>query len=879
MPQFYDGVLKLREFKASIKVEANRASVDSSYQLNNPSAKAFPVKVGSARQGLANMNLRKMNVVRPAPVLSPHPATLPFHRLEKTKNVKAMEDFLIDLVQTLDIRGEKTKAFHFFPEVDLDDKPVFQKINNYEVVVELPPEAKSVVSSYPVPTQIKKEGQKLFVYYSKHDFFLSPIFLKWTELDAQIKVSKSVVQKPGNQFTVTILVKNESSSDVRNVLVKDEYSALDVNVAGNQPNIKKVTPKDKSERIKYEISVDLKAKERKKLNYTLQQLTHNLKVANTHVSLNKELVAVGIIDSVLRIPLPFPPPKSAFVLPSGWSFDYLNGGDHHLNEIGMRCLAQNYNKSTERLSWSTYADFADKNFDDDYRWSVNHQVLRFNPGFSFQTGTPWLSKMGNTTVHNGVFKHDGLKRFSKAVVLLAGWKFDFTSSDHHINRISLKISNITFNKVTGEVRWKTSVIYADKNFDDHYRYQYQYIILGFDGEIVYKSFSGSDNGGSAMHNGSAQSNSMKNYTNAMVIPMGWNFDFKSSDHHINEHNFNVLNTRYNKTEGKVDWTASLKYADKNFDDDYYWGYHVAVIATNFGESRDYFRGPFVDSGGSDVESNVVDLNGLFRPVTWTNGICDGDETGVDCGGSSPAHNMNCIKSAVDPGNASSSDLYSLKNSSDRSIVQSYANSALMEYAFEQGQNFSTFYSGVEKPDRYVEAVAAFVANHMDYVSDGFGYWGSQSAKKTLLETAHRGTGDFNGDCEDHAILRAALLRSLGVSKQCIFCADHHNSTDQGQDQECHGDKKGSGGHTFNLVIYKGKYRILDYGYMQARFWSEKRAWNQHVVDNIWNDHYGKHWSKQDISPFGTVPMVNYPGNPCCPGPNWDWRTYFNDVTL
>ena len=182
-------------------------------------------------------------------------------------------------------------------------------------------------------------------------------------------------------------------------------------------------------------------------------------------------------------------------------------------------------------------------------------------------------------------------------------------------------------------------------------------------------------------------------------------------------------------------------------------------------------------------------------------------------------------------------------------------------------------------DRYVEAVAAFVDNHMEYVSDGL-FGGSQSAIDTLVNSADRGPGDFNGDLEDHAILRAALLRALGFSQQCIFCADHHNDYDQGQDQECHGDKKGSGGHTFNIAVYKGKYRIMDYGPMVPLFWANKQAWNQHVVDNIWNDHTGKHWSQKNVKPFNSVlPMVNYPGNPCSPSSNWDWRTYFNDVTL
>lgn len=214
------------------------------------------------------------------------------------------------------------------------------------------------------------------------------------------------------------------------------------------------------------------------------------------------------------------------------------------------------------------------------------------------------------------------------------------------------------------------------------------------------------------------------------------------------------------------------------------------------------------------------------------------------------------------------------------VIKTFAKNALYEYAIEQNQNFNTFYSGPHKPDRYVEAVAAYVDKYMEYVKDGGSFNGSQTALTTLTKTGHRGSGFFNGDCEDHAILRAALLRALGFPHQAIFCAEHHNTRDQGQHEECKDSNKKAGGHTFNIVIYKGKYRILDYGRMQPRYWANKRAWDQHVVDNIWNNHTGKHWSEQDVSPYNSPhPMVNYPGNHIHPTSNWDWRTYFNDVTL
>lgn len=82
--------------------------------------------------------------------------------------------------------------------------------------------------------------------------------------------------------------------------------------------------------------------------------------------------------------------------------------------------------------------------------------------------------------------------------------------------------------------------------------------------------------------------------------------------------------------------------------------------------------------------------------------------------------------------------------------------------------------------------------------------------------------DYCGDCEDHAILRAALMRSLGIPWDCVYCADHY-------------DGYWGGGHTFNIVNYRSKWRIMDYGTLGSNFLTKE---NMHVPHNLWNDEYG-----------------------------------------
>ena len=82
--------------------------------------------------------------------------------------------------------------------------------------------------------------------------------------------------------------------------------------------------------------------------------------------------------------------------------------------------------------------------------------------------------------------------------------------------------------------------------------------------------------------------------------------------------------------------------------------------------------------------------------------------------------------------------------------------------------------------------------------------------------------DYCGDCEDHAILREALMRALHVSGDCAFVAEHYKNY-------------WGGGHVFNLVKYRNKWRVMDYGPMGSDFLTN---WNQHEPDNIWNDEKG-----------------------------------------
>lgn len=325
------------------------------------------------------------------------------------------------------------------------------------------------------------------------------------------------------------------------------------------------------------------------------------------------------------------------------------------------------------------------------------------------------------------------------------------------------------------------------------------------------------------------------------------------------------------------------------------------------------------------------------PGTCNDHIANQNEDGVDCGGVCPATCVDC--DAHNYGNATSSWVFSFNDQ----VVIDAAHEALDEYANHVGVPVADLDTASER----MEAVAWYVAAYMEYMYDEGGWNGAQTAARIIRDSGdrtgclHKDSEDdecdrrgkcsdqdspivpnehirFCGDCEDHAIVRASLLRHLGVSHECVVLADYHEGWDHPQydtdfppwelpqdqlfvDPEGPGtppepypgysnssrfrilakettDTDGKkGGHTFNVVLYYNKYRIMDYHPLGYYFTSDE-YWESQEIDNIWTDHYGQHWDTPATAP--STYIHNYPGaNKCYEGERnrWTLDTLYEDV--
>lgn len=62
-------------------------------------------------------------------------------------------------------------------------------------------------------------------------------------------------------------------------------------------------------------------------------------------------------------------------------------------------------------------------------------------------------------------------------VQLSGWDLNFSSKDHHIDRVRVQITNVGYDAVSGNVSFTASGHYRDKNGDDDFQWEVWYTIL------------------------------------------------------------------------------------------------------------------------------------------------------------------------------------------------------------------------------------------------------------------------------------------------------------------------------------------------------------------------------------------------------------------
>ncbi len=171
---------------------------------------------------------------------------------------------------------------------------------------------------------------------------------------------------------------------------------------------------------------------------------------------------------------------------------------------------------------------------------------------------------------------------------------------------------------------------------------------------------------------------------------------------------------------------------------------------------------------------------------------------------------------------SAHDCFSFKNSPDMMVaaVASYVhanmgwvNDAANSWVLNSFHNLN-YFAGAEGMPAYYTIHYTDPARYPDLLTQ-------LQAQDPNWANAYNDGRMYHGDCEDFAILRHALLRALGFDRDYIW---------NGR----------APGHEFNVVLYKGAYRIMDYGQIYGNFCQPSGI--VAGLDQTWNQSHGPRFS-------------------------------------
>ncbi|MBW7942033.1 MAG: hypothetical protein H3C64_06425 [Candidatus Kuenenia stuttgartiensis] len=295
------------------------------------------------------------------------------------------------------------------------------------------------------------------------------------------------------------------------------------------------------------------------------------------------------------------------------------------------------------------------------------------------------------------------------------------------------------------------------------------------------------------------------------------------------------------------------------------------VATGTGENLTYTGGPYPAYSNLQLHYGAVAKTSTGSSKSTSGWVYVANPKGVFTFAAPNGSNNNYPNSTSEQTGA---NLYRL----DRRIVRLTAQDALLEYANENNTSVAAI-SNIA--DELVGAVAYYVDKHMSWRSDslnrivfannGFGDYSPgwdfpQPADLTLTISGNLTNAapndDYQGDCEDHAILRAALLRALGFAPWAIWDAIDRQKREDGTYFLT---------HEYNIVLYEGAFRIMDYGLIDR--WLDSHTWNSHSSYYGWNENNGPRGANATTHNFLKNNTDNFPGGKACPG-EWNYEKYY-----
>jgi hypothetical protein len=207
---FYEGNIIIDSI--GIRIEANdEATVKAIYLLTNRGSEDEEVDLQSAQ--------------------SPVPLEEDGEELSNPVSFRPGERKFINLTYKLNITGETTKMLFLDPTMLFDGKPNSEPAKALLIKVLLPQGINGLAWANQEPDDEGLEDSRKFYSWSGVDIYPTILCLKWSTLQVELSVEKSVrpqeITTPGQIINVVITIENKGDTVANKIGLTDEYSAFD----------------------------------------------------------------------------------------------------------------------------------------------------------------------------------------------------------------------------------------------------------------------------------------------------------------------------------------------------------------------------------------------------------------------------------------------------------------------------------------------------------------------------------------------------------------------------------------------------------------------------------------------------------------------------
>jgi hypothetical protein len=173
---------------------------------------------------------------------------------------------------------------------------------------------------------------------------------------------------------------------------------------------------------------------------------------------------------------------------------------------------------------------------------------------------------------------------ANATVVPIAWRLSLQGYSRHISTLYFKTDILS---TSPGISWEAHFNAQDKDRDDPCYWNAKYGVLGIQNSFIIHSSTGilSSKGNTDSRSLSYINSRIRGFDAATVVLVGWRFGFWNGDHHLRSIGVRIGDVRYDSEQGKVSWTITSDFGDKQYDDpedQYYWECQYAIIAFNNG---------------------------------------------------------------------------------------------------------------------------------------------------------------------------------------------------------------------------------------------------------------------------------------------------------